>query len=61
MNPAALPLAIAAEILSKAGGTPVTEEVLAADIAAGAPHNGDGTLNLVHYTAWLAREVADAA
>ena len=30
--------------------------MLRADAAAGAPLNADGTLNLVHYAAWLVRE-----
>ena len=36
-------------------GSPVTEEMLQADLAAGAPENADGTINLVHYAAWLAK------
>ena len=28
------------------------------DIAEGAPTNADGTLNLVHYAAWLVKEMA---
>ena len=31
------------------------------DIAEGAPTNADGTLNLVHYAAWLVQEMADGA
>jgi hypothetical protein len=27
-------------------------------LAAGAPANADGTINLVHYAAWLVREMA---
>jgi hypothetical protein len=48
----------AAKVLSAAGGRRITEEELRADIDAGAPVNSDGTINLVHYTAWLVREVA---
>ena len=58
LNPSALALADAATVLSKASGTVVSVESLRADIAAGAPTNADGTLNLVHYAAWLVREVA---
>jgi hypothetical protein len=29
-----------------------------ADVDAGAPTNGDGTINLVHYAAWLVKEMA---
>ena len=32
-------------------------EMLQADGADGAPLNADGTLNLVHYAAWLAKEM----
>jgi len=56
LNPAALPVADAARVLSRAGGFPVTEGMLRADIDAGAPANADGTINLVHYAAWLVRE-----
>jgi hypothetical protein len=43
-----------ADFLSKAGASPVTDDEIEADLAAGAPKNSDGTLNLLHYTAWLA-------
>lgn len=58
MNPNALPLDVAARLLTKAGGRIVTEEMLHADIDAGAPTNLDGTLNLVHYAAWNVKEMA---
>lgn len=58
LNPAALPVADAARVLSRAGGFPVTEAMLRADIDAGAPTNADGTINLVRYAAWLVREMA---
>ncbi len=54
----ALALEDVARLLSRSGGRPVTVEMLREDLAAGAPANADGTLNLVHYAAWLAREVA---
>ena len=54
----ALTVAQAAKVLSAAGGRRITEEMLRADIDAGAPVNVDGTLNLVHYTAWLLKEMA---
>jgi len=57
LNPTALPLADAARLLSAVGGQSVTVEMLEADVAAGAPTNADGTLNLVHYAAWLLREM----
>jgi hypothetical protein len=61
LNPTAIPLADAARLLSAAGGQAVTVEVLTADVAAGAPTNADGTLNLVQYAAWLAKEATGRA
>ena len=52
LNPTALTIEKAAQALG-AG-----RETLEADIAAGAPVNADGTLNLVHYAAWLVKELA---
>jgi hypothetical protein len=46
----------AAKILAAAGNRRITEAMVRADIEAGAPTNADGTINLVHYVAWLARE-----
>jgi hypothetical protein len=57
LNPTSLTLADAARLLTKAGGQPVRVEAIQADLAAGAPANADGTINLVHYAAWLVREV----
>ena len=54
----ALTVAQVAKVLSAAGGRRITEEMVRADIDAGAPVNVDGTLNLVHYTAWLLKEMA---
>jgi hypothetical protein len=33
-------------------------EMIEADVDDGAPVNPDGTLNLVHYAAWLVKEIA---
>ena len=57
----ALTVGQTAKVLSAAGGRRITEEMLRADIDAGAPVNPDGTINLVHYTSWLVRGVADGA
>jgi len=54
----ALTPAQAAKILAAAGNRRITEAMVRADIEAGAPTNADGTVNLVHYAAWLAREAA---
>jgi len=61
LSPTALPLADAARLLSAVGGQAVTVEMLQADVAAGAPTNADGTLNLVEYAAWLVKEAASGA
>jgi hypothetical protein len=57
LNPNSLTLADTARLLTWAGGQPVRVESIQADLAAGAPANADGTINLVHYAAWLVREV----
>ena len=57
LNPAALSVEDAAKVLTRVGGKPVTADMFQADIAAGAPTNPDGSINLVHYAAWLVREM----
>ena len=52
-DPTALTAPQLAELLTKAGATKIKLEDIEADVAAGAPTNGDGTIHLVHYTAWL--------
>ena len=51
LNPAALRPTDAAQALG------ISEDTLLADIAAGEPTNPDGTVNLVHYAAWLNKEM----
>jgi len=58
LSPQALRLADLARVLSALGPTPVTTEMLQEDVANGAPTNADGTMNLVHYAAWLVQEMA---
>ena len=53
LNPTSLEVADLARLLTRAGGQPVTVEMLQTDIDQGAPTNADGTLNLVHFAAWL--------
>jgi len=48
-----------ARLLKQAGSRTISTETLAADIEAGAPKNPDGTVNLIHYAAWLALETGD--
>jgi hypothetical protein len=56
LSPTSLTPADVARLLTKVGGQPVSVDSIEADLAAGAPANVDGTINLVHYAAWLARE-----
>jgi hypothetical protein len=60
LNPGALTVVDAARLLSKASGERVTEEMLRSDLDAGAPANADGSINLVHYAAWLVKEMSGA-
>ena len=57
----ALPPAQAARLLAAAGQRRITEAMVRADLEAGAPAHADGTLNLIHYVAWLAREAGNRA
>ena len=59
LDPAALSLTDTARVLSAAKNGKVTVEMLQADVDAGAPTNADGTLNLVHYAAWLNMKRSD--
>jgi len=45
------PAALAVEDAARALGLPV--DAIRQDIAEGAPSNADGTVNLVHYAAWV--------
>ena len=56
-NPQSLRLEEMDKILTAIGPKPVTIEMLQADIDDGAPVNHDQTMNLLHYSAWLAREI----
>ena len=56
LNPNALALPNATLLLSKACGQPIAEEMFQEDLASGAPANPDGTINLVHFGAWLVKE-----
>ena len=47
----------AAKLLSAAAKIRVPAEQIAEDLASGAPRNADGSINLVHYAAWLIKEM----
>lgn len=57
LNPMALTIEDAARMLSAAGGKTVSIDMVRKDIEAGAPVGPDGRINLVHYSAWLMKEV----
>ena len=59
LNPQGLRLVDLAKILSLSGPKPVTVEMLQADIDDGAPTNPDGSISLVLYAAWLAKNVRE--
>ncbi len=47
----------AAKLLSAAAKVHIPVEQILEDLAQGAPRNPDGTMNLIHYTAWLLKEM----
>lgn len=51
----ALPPEVLVRLLKQAGSRLISAETLAADFAAGAPKNEDGTVNLIEYAAWLVK------
>jgi len=54
IDPQALTPADAARVLG------ISVDMLRVDVGAGAPTNADGSINLVHYAAWLNREMRSA-
>ena len=47
----------AAKLLSAAYRERIDAEKIQMDLGNGSPVNGDGTINLVSYAAWLAKEM----
>jgi hypothetical protein len=47
-----------AALLQRAGARHMAPERVRADIAAGAPANPDGSINLIAYGAWMLQELA---
>jgi len=56
LNSTALPISDLVKIMRNAGSRYVSEDSIRKDINSGAPVNPDGTMNLVHYAAWLVKE-----
>lgn len=54
-NARALGAADLVRALRAAGSRTVSEETVAADVAAGAPVNADGTVDIFRYAAWVAK------
>lgn len=48
----------AARLLSAAAKVRIPVEQIAEDLEAGAPRHADGTISLMHYAAWMVREMA---
>lgn len=57
LDPNRLTVEQAAKLLSAAAKLRVPAEQIAADLDAGAPRNPNGTINLMHYAAWLVKEM----
>lgn len=51
-----LPPDVLAGVLTKAFGTEIHPDMIAADVSKGAPVNPDGTIGLVAYVAWLIKQ-----
>ena len=45
------------DVLVKSGFRGMTLELLHSDFDAGAPRNANGSVNLIHYMAWILKEV----
>ena len=45
------------DVLIKSGYRDMTLELLHSDFDAGAPRNADGTVNFIHYMAWILKEI----
>ena len=58
VNPAALTVEQAARVLTAVGGRWTTAETIRRHIERGAPTAADGRINLMHYMAWLIREMS---
>ncbi len=56
LDPLAMTVEQTADVLSKAAKRKITAEQIRKDIQDGAPTNGDKTIHLVNYTAWLASQ-----
>lgn len=60
VDPTRLTIEQASKLLSAAYRERIEVEKIQVDIDSGAPTNPDGTLNLVNFTAWQAKEMGHA-
>lgn len=56
MNPSSLSIDELHKLLAAAGGAVIVEQLEDDFEVGGAPRNADGSVNIVHYVAWLVRE-----
>jgi len=52
----ALEISVAAHALSVASGERITADMIQRDLNAGAPHNPDGSINLIEYAGWVLKQ-----
>jgi hypothetical protein len=57
VDPTRMSVEQAAKLLSAAYRERIDQEKIRLDLENGAPVNVDGTINLVHYSAWQAKEM----
>ena len=57
LNPLALSPGTLVRLLQKSSCRQMSEDALQRLIEAGLPLNGDGTISIIEYTAWLLKEV----
>ena len=57
IDAAALTIEQFVQVLRKAGSKQASEALIRQHLAAGAPANADGTLHLLRFTAWLAKQI----
>lgn len=55
LDPRCLTPAQLSKLLSATGGRVITVAMIEQDLGDGAPMNGDGTVNLIYYGAWLSK------
>jgi hypothetical protein len=58
IDPNRLTVEQASKLLSAAANIRISEELIANDLASGAPRNQDGTISLVAYAAWMLKEMS---